>query len=250
MNFHYQYHIEYPESFLIKYRSPASRQSEEAETYLRKKNREIAGVGFSRRSVGLWPVPGKKPQRIELKTVYPGLLIGVGYPHEMGGKGDLSLGISLDYVTGAPYLPGSSVKGILRSAFAHPDVIRAFCKSLASDADVTMLAEQSFGGEKTSKTTDVFLDAVIGPDGGCVLDLDTITPHRQSVMKELGEPNPISFLKVATNVPICFRFLLTDAEVNGVKITAETKCALFRDILLLLGVGAKTNVGYGALTEL
>src|SRR5690606_22651360 len=48
---------------------------------------------------------------------YPGLIIGTGVAHETGLKGEMKLGLSFDYTTGLPYIPGSSVKGILRSVF-------------------------------------------------------------------------------------------------------------------------------------
>ena len=60
-----------------------------------------------------------------LKTKYPGLLIGVGNAHGSGGLGDIDLGFSFDYVTGCPYIPGSTVKGVLRSAFAHDEYIKS-----------------------------------------------------------------------------------------------------------------------------
>lgn len=68
------------------------------------------------------------PNYFELQTAYPGLLVGTGLPHSFGGKGEAALGLTLDYVTGMPYIPGSSVKGALRSAFAHKDYIRSLLK--------------------------------------------------------------------------------------------------------------------------
>ncbi|RYC70038.1 type III-B CRISPR module RAMP protein Cmr6 [Spirosoma sordidisoli] len=52
-----------------------------------------------------------------LHTTYPGLLAGSGYRHETGSENELKLGFSFDFTTGLPILPGSSVKGLLRSAF-------------------------------------------------------------------------------------------------------------------------------------
>jgi len=63
--------------------------------------------------------------RIELTTVYPGLLIGSGYPHESSVIGELKLGFHFDYTTGLPVIPGSSIKGVLRDAFEkmEPDTV-------------------------------------------------------------------------------------------------------------------------------
>jgi CRISPR-associated protein Cmr6 len=50
-------------------------------------------------------------------TTYPGLVMGVGYQHETGAMGEAKIGFYFDYTTGLPCLAGSSVKGIIRSAF-------------------------------------------------------------------------------------------------------------------------------------
>ncbi|MEG1331879.1 MAG: RAMP superfamily CRISPR-associated protein [Eubacterium sp.] len=57
-------------------------------------------------------------QTCQFKTTYPGLLIGLGTTHEIKDIDEaIKVGFSFDYVTGLPYIPGSSVKGMLRSAF-------------------------------------------------------------------------------------------------------------------------------------
>lgn len=60
---------------------------------------------------------GRPTQTISLKTTYPGLFTGSGYNHETGNTGEFSLGFFFDHTTGLPILPGSSVKGVLRSVF-------------------------------------------------------------------------------------------------------------------------------------
>ena len=54
---------------------------------------------------------------LALQTTYPGLLTGTGMSHQTGSKGESKLGFAFDPCTGLPYLPGSSVKGMLRSSF-------------------------------------------------------------------------------------------------------------------------------------
>lgn len=56
-------------------------------------------------------------EKIVLETIYPGLFTGSGYTHETGNVGELKLGFFFDHTTGLPILPGSSVKGVLRSVF-------------------------------------------------------------------------------------------------------------------------------------
>lgn len=63
---------------------------------------------------------GMKPigyEKIVLATTYPGLFTGSGYNHETGNVGEVKLGFFFDHTTGLPILPGSSVKGSIRSVF-------------------------------------------------------------------------------------------------------------------------------------
>jgi CRISPR-associated protein Cmr6 len=69
-------------------------------------------------------VPGA--QTFTLQTTYPGLLLGSGYQHETGGTNEFKIGFFFDYATGLPTIPGSSVKGKLRSVF--PDFPLKFDK--------------------------------------------------------------------------------------------------------------------------
>ena len=62
-------------------------------------------------------VDGWHYQSFTLKTEYPGLLIGAGYPHDAKLDEAIKCGFTFDYVTGIPYIPGSSLKGMLRSFF-------------------------------------------------------------------------------------------------------------------------------------
>ncbi|GAA0182522.1 type III-B CRISPR module RAMP protein Cmr6 [Clostridium sediminicola] len=52
-----------------------------------------------------------------LKTTYPGLIIGSGYMHSIKNDDEFKLGFYFDYTTGLPIIPGSSVKGMIRSVF-------------------------------------------------------------------------------------------------------------------------------------
>lgn len=73
-----------------------------------------------------------------LKTTYPGLIIGGGYVHEVPDCNDaFKLGFSLDYVTGMPYIPSSSVKGVLRAAFSNFDYMKEILgiEELAKELD-------------------------------------------------------------------------------------------------------------------
>ena len=243
-----------------------------------KENNEI----LFRSSLDNTPKPiGNK--NFELTTTYPGLFLGSGYPHEAGVEGELKLGFFFDYATGIPILPGSSVKGVLRNAFevANGDYVKALLEKKLKIATskikdlynkkvkiegikgkVPYIIASIFHGYYPAKENDkitykqigvykrdIFLDAV--PYGKIpeqkFLDNDFITPHENP----LKNPVPLQFLKVLPGVTFRFDFKLNDIiDENGNKIlTAEEKKELFRLILLDLGIGAKTNVGYGQFTN-
>ena len=106
-----------------------------------------------------------------------------------------------------------------------------------------------FGDQQTTTSVykrDVFLDAFLVKSAnkhGKFLANDYITPHLNKKNEELSpftNPNPIQFLKVLPKVTFRFEFILTN---EGLPV--NIKLELFKQILLDLGIGAKTNVGYG-----
>ncbi|NLD50275.1 MAG: type III-B CRISPR module RAMP protein Cmr6, partial [Clostridiaceae bacterium] len=104
------------------------------------------------------------------------------------------------------------------------------------------------GDKENTAMRDVFYDAVIVKAGkeNRLLGLENITPHKTSETEYNGltEPNPLTLLKVIPNVVFLFRFRLTDKVLN-----TDTKLNLFNQILIDMGVGAKTNTGFGVLEE-
>ena len=178
----------------------------------------------------------------ELQTCYPGLLVGIGNVHGSDRKEEIELGFSFDYVTGSPYIPGSSVKGLLRSAFAHEDDIHFALGD--ENIDVEKLKNEIFEGRNGDADIpvpqrDVFYDSFPVTQGR-LMAKEAITPHGD----ELTSPIPIALVKVRPNVIFKFSFGLHD----GI-ITAEKKRALFKTIIKDFGVGAKTNVGFGVFAE-
>jgi CRISPR-associated protein Cmr6 len=59
--------------------------------------------------------------RFTFSTIYPGLTLGTGYNHETGEMGEFKLGFFFDHSTGYPCIPGSTVKGCLRSMFPQKE---------------------------------------------------------------------------------------------------------------------------------
>jgi len=190
-----------------------------------------------------------------LKTTYPGLIIGAGYTHPALKEGDFQLGFYFDHTTGMPVIPGSTVKGILKSVFpkkGEADEIKreklkyfnGLIKQITGKD--TLLNDNNCG--KLFEKGNIFFDAFISaiPDNGRVFAEDYITPHK-NIFKN---PIPIRFLKIAPDVTFTFQFKLKDGCFkNSQKISSNEKLKLFKQILLDFGIGAKRNVGYGNLIE-
>ena len=194
-----------------------------------------------------------------LKTIYPGLIIGSGYTHGISSDEDTKMGFYFDHTTGLPLIPGSSVKGVLRSLFGlaqknqnerYKVEKEKLIRELIDDdtLDVDALANEIFEGidAKTNKPLpmykrDKFFDAtIVSVENGELLQEDYITPHKES----LKNPKPIKIIKVAGGVSFKFQFDLKDGIIK-----AHEKELLFLKLLLFSGVGAKTNVGYGQFEE-
>lgn len=242
-NLSYMFHKEYFSAVT----TPTGDARDEKEIAQINRDFISCGVPLERRELG--------SHCIALQVQYPGLLPGLGYAHQttaLNGeiKGEIALGFSLDYVTGVSYIPGASVKGVIRNAFSVDDgaYVRAM---LGEDVDIIQLEREIFGSgaDDDGRMQDVFFDAFPSPDTPkrndddlfYLLDLDVITPHGTDLF---AAPNPLTFVKVKPGVVFEFRFYL-----YGGIISANKKYALFRQILKDFGIGAKTNVGYGVLDE-
>jgi len=233
-----------------------------------------------------------------LKTIYPGLLMGSGYSHGIGAIGEFKIGFQLDYVTGLPIIPGSSVKGVLRSVFPiikldtrnetfvysgdnererekekvkakwifalienidFPDFLTRTIQPANIDVDdkieyFNSLISEIFEGvrditkEKPAERffpiykRNIFFEAIptTSLHKGLVYGDDSITPHPSP----LRNPKPLLFLKVLPNVTYQFNFKLQPSVVEP-KLNKDVMILLFKKILLTIGIGAKTNVGYG-----
>ena len=207
---------------------------------------------------------GSSAYSFTAKTVYPGLLIGMSNPtantvqesdnNKNDKNTDFKTGFTFDYISGLPYIPGSSIKGILRDAMRkyQEDVIEYLKEDLESDDKIADLVKELFGDAQedegysytnTSKR-DVFLDAVIieGDNDKYILKDDYITPH-----SEFKDPVPIHILALRPDVKIMFYFIIRKDKIGG--LDSSKRFNLYKDLLLDLGVGARTNIGYGSLEE-
>lgn len=210
---------------------------------------------------------------VNMRVQAPGLLIGSGLAHGLpGSEEDVKTGLQFDYTSGLPVIPGSSVKGVIRSAFptikedkeqsneADAEKLN-YIKSLIADIpkfsalglenkDILELGNQMFNHG------DVFADALLVGYGTRkkqqgsveqVLAEDYITPHTGG---PLAQPIPIKIVKVAPGVTFAFCFKFNETKIGAKVVSASMKKALCAAILQDLGVGAKTNVGYGVLKRI
>ena len=201
-------------------------------------------------SGNLVPDPSASYHTLHMHTAYPGMMIGIGLSHGSGAcNEDIGSGFSFDYVSGQPYIPGSTVKGVLRNAFAtYPQAVATFlnecCPEYApwSEQDIAALETAVFDNG------DSFLDAVLfdSDNEGYVLNIDTLAPHGTDPFKS---PNILSFLKIRPNVYFEFRFIVKTSAAEDKAVTGAQKERLFAHLLETFGIGAKTNVGYGILKE-
>lgn len=223
----------------------------------------------------------------QAKVAYPGLVTGTGIVHDSKKlTGGYNLGMHFDYTYGMPNVYGSSVKGVLRDYFKQARVKTVlsdgtetisydddlFASIAQCGIDMDELFEDIFNGRmlqrdaegklvyvnKSIYKRDIFYDAVIvvaytvktknGQIIEHVVDDDSITPHKEGPLKN---PVPITMLKIAPGCTLEFRFHLNDfTSRDGKTFTADEKLNLFKDILEIVGVGAKTNVGYGQLEQI
>jgi CRISPR-associated protein Cmr6 len=175
------------------------------------------------------------------------LVIGLGLPSP------IETGFLLDRLSGCPYLPGSSVKGLLRAAarlveteelegnrdFWHGGTIRR------------VFGPEIGGGFDPRKGSLIFYDAF--PSAWPKLAVDVLTPHYGKYYRGDGppadwsQPIPIPFLAVEPGE--CFRFPVAsrEKEVGGEDL-AQIE-ALLKTALESLGIGAKKAVGYGYFTS-
>ena len=210
---------------------------------------------------------------VNMRVQAPGLLIGSGLAHGLpGSEEDVKTGLQFDYTSGLPVIPGSSVKGVIRSAFptikedkeqsneADAEKLN-YIKSLIADIpefSSLVLEDNDIleHGNQMFNHGDIFADALLvgygtrmkqhGPVKQ-VLTEDYITPHTGG---PLAQPIPIKIVKVAPGVTFAFCFKFNVTKIGSKEVTAEMKESLCTAILQDLGIGAKTNVGYGVLKRI
>lgn len=254
-----------------------------------EKNKNIFQQNISKHQTGLAKISlPNNAFTFELKTAYPGLMSGTGINHSIKNKTEIKLGFSFDHTTGLPIIPGSSVKGLLRSFFSgqlaeaaqskkdqkHKEILQNKSDNLKQlmqkfllpsiglkeneieKLDINLLEKNIFEGYQYDEKEpldvyhrDIFFDA---------FPIKSLASQSKFIgegaitphgKNPLKEPIPIKFLKILPEVSFQFQFRLHDCTINEVTISAMQKNELFRLILKNFGIGAKTNVGFGKLRE-
>jgi len=179
-------------------------------------------------------------------TLISPLVTGIGNAHPC------EVGMTFDHSLGIPYIPASSIKGIVRFAHTLSLVDEAYEKNIVDEegwfddeADWTKIPT-IFGISQDNgrRGKVIFLDAY--PEKVPDLHVDIMNPHYTPYYSECEPPAdyynpiPIKFLTVAKGTTFIFRALIdknTDIE--------EDVSSAFINSLEKEGVGAKTAVGYG-----
>lgn len=168
------------------------------------------------------------------------MIIGMGLNHPVEN------GMLFHHTLGIPYLPGSSVKGL----------IRAWAEQWVDNKDENIF-KRIFGSEnkKISNTqagSILFFDAL--PVSKINLKTDIMTPHYPKYYSDKGKtapadnqtPNPIPFLAIAEGVTFKFAFKARkSANENDMEVVKNW----LKEALENLGAGAKTAVGYGLMSK-
>lgn len=199
---------------------------------------------------------------ITAKTKTP-LITGVGQPHPH------EISMVFDHNLGIPYIPASSIKGVVRFAtilrfieneknFTAENEKNSIAeKEKINDKDIKEIAYY-FGTQKEMGGV-IFLDAY--PLNVPELHIDIINPHYRDYYEEgkppadYLNPTPIKFLTVKPGTIFVFRAIVSKIkkyrnekkeiiEKKESDLTLKVKETLIK-ALTEEGIGAKTSLGYG-----
>lgn len=203
------------------------------------------------RQAAFWPQAWTFPAR----SVAP-LTTGLGIEHP------LENGFAFHEPYGLPYLPGSGIKGVLRSAARQLLEAEAFQDGVYwLDVLFGSSASEEHGGYQRGALT--FLDAfpilptltqgrlpemvveIMNPHQADYFQKDNTPPHDNAA------PTPLFFLALPPGTALVFRVLADEGRLAGCGVEIDQARAFLQSALELamewLGFGAKTALGYGHL---
>jgi CRISPR-associated protein Cmr6 len=213
------------------------------------------------RTVASFESLGYRPIKLEYYLLAP-LVIG------LGGEHPTEKGFRFDWNIGVPFIPASSIKGVVRLAAmvnelnaideSEEDRINKFCKDIKKDETLPEPMRTLFGsgGDKTAQRGKViFLDAY--PATMPRLKIEIMNCHYKEYLMdgkrgptEDQDPNPQKFLAVDTEdrsgKPLKFVFrALIKGEVAADPIKTDALKKAFTNALTEHGLGSKTAIGHG-----
>ena len=169
---------------------------------------------------------------VDLQTVGP-FVTGLSRDHPVEN------GFLWHHTLGVPYLPGSSVKGM----------VGAWAKHWQREEEA---AWRAILGTKRHVGDVVFFDAF--PKEPVALVRDVMTPHYGEYYRDGKppgdwiDPNPIPFLAVGQGATLRFAVAPRQPSAEG-ESHCELACRWLAEALEWIGAGAKTAVGYGRFGE-
>lgn len=176
-------------------------------------------------------------------------ITGIGQTHPC------EVGMTFDHTIGIPYIPASSIKGIVRFSHTLSIIDEATKRGKVKDGyfddeeDWTNIPKMfGKGGDDGNMGSVIFLDAY--PEKVPNLKEDIMNPHygpyygEQKAPGDYHNPVPIKFLTVEKGTRFIFRALILKSVNKDGEIAKLVKDA-FEKALTTHGVGAKTAVGYG-----
>ncbi len=201
-----------------------------------------------------------KTKNEELKKTYPysktiKLKVDWRLISGLGNTNFYETGMTLHHTLGIPYLPGSSIKGIVRNFIISEIFGEKDGKQDLKGAEKRALDNEKFckmfGSPKDSKLREhigsiIFLDAF--PTNPIKFKVDIMNPHYPEYYSDnenriyptdYQTPRPITFLTIDEGVEFEFPIFSKDENLLN-SVEEHLKNALQR-----LGIGAKTSVGYG-----
>ncbi len=204
-----------------------------ADVLQERKNRQLAFLD----------TPGVKGKALLYKTTGP-FVTGLGLTHPVGN------GFAWHHILGTPYLPGSSVKGLIRH---WAEYWSDGCNDKKRKDDIQRIfGSTSCSDDQRETGSVVFCDAL--PIEPVRLKADIMTPHYSSYYQS-GEapgdwlsPIPIEFLVVETGQTFLFAVLPRSKKGEAGKtavLDCERVVLWLKEALDWIGIGAKTAVGYG-----
>lgn len=165
----------------------------------------------------------------------------------LGREHPVENGFAWHHVLGVPYLPGSSVKGVVR-AWAEQWV------GVNNDDALRVFGSADTAPEKREKSIGsvIFFDAL--PVGPVKVQADVMTPHYVHYYQSQGatqppgdwsEPVPIPFLTVAPDQTFLFSIAPRRPDSQEDRHYCMLALEWLEEALAGIGAGAKTATGYG-----